>query len=197
MGIQDKGDSRLERKGKEDRRNTSAKKIAYASILTSLSMIFSYVESLFPISIGIPGMKIGLANLVLLTGLYFLKPGEVFCISMARILITAFLFGNMSSLIYSLAGGIFSFLIMRLCILMRKFTMTGVSIAGAAVHNIAQCVVAALVVQESKILFYLPVLLLCGAMSGLLIGLIGKRCLPFLSVPFSQNGKSKDKSLSE
>lgn len=185
--------------GKENRmkKETSAKEIAYAAILTALSMIFSYVETLFPIAIGIPGAKIGLANLVVLTGLYFLNPVEVFCISISRIFMTALLFGNMSSLIYSLAGGILSFAIMRLCMLSHKFTMTGVSVAGAVSHNVAQCVVAALVVQEAKLFFYLPVLLIVGVIAGLIIGILGQKCLPYVRKTFSQTGKNTDKPQSE
>lgn len=179
------------------KKETSAKEIAYAAILTALSMIFSYVETLFPIAIGIPGAKIGLANLVVLTGLYFLNPVEVFCISVSRIFMTALLFGNMSSLIYSLAGGILSFAIMRLCMLSHKFTMTGVSVAGAVSHNVAQCVVAALVVQEAKLFFYLPVLLIVGVIAGLIIGILGQKCLPYVRKTFSQTGKNTDKPQSE
>ena len=104
-----------------------SKKIAYCGMLTALAMIFSYVESLIPLSIGIPGIKLGLANLVVLSALYFMRPHEVLAVSAARILLTGFLFGNGISIIYSLAGGMLSFLVMFFLKKKGSFSMTGVT----------------------------------------------------------------------
>lgn len=153
----------------------AAKKTAYAAMLTALSMIFSYVEALIPISVGVPGVKPGLANLVVLLGLYFMRPGEVLLISVTRILLSSFLFGNMAALWYSLAGGLLSFTVMALLKRCRGFSMTGVSIAGAVSHNLAQLAVAALVLENMKILYYLPALLMAGTGAGALVGILGKR----------------------
>ena len=83
-------------------------------MLTALAMIFSYVEVLIPVSFGIPGIKLGLANLVVLTGLYYLRPGEVLAVSVSRILLMGFLFGSGMSIVYSLAGGLLSFAVSRI-----------------------------------------------------------------------------------
>ena len=95
---------------------TPGGKIAYCGMLTALAMIFSYVESLIPINFGVPGIKLGLANLVVLTGLYYLRPGEVLAVSVCRILLVGFMFGSGISILYSLAGGLLSFAVMLLLI---------------------------------------------------------------------------------
>ena len=114
------------------------KKLANMAMLVALAMIFSYVESLIPINFGIPGMKLGVANLVTVTGLYFLELPEVFLVVVMRILLTGFLFGNGMSIVYSLAGGILSFLVMALMKRLKGFSVAGVSIAGGVSHNILQ-----------------------------------------------------------
>ena len=90
------------------------KKLANMAMLVALAMIFSYVESLIPINFGVPGMKLGVANLVTVTGLYFLEIPEVLAVSVLRVLLTGFLFGNGMSIIYSLAGAVVSLLAMVL-----------------------------------------------------------------------------------
>lgn len=109
------------------------KKLANMAMLVALAMIFSYVESLIPINFGIPGMKLGVANLVTVTGMYFLEFPEVFLVVVMRILLTGFLFGNGMSIVYSLAGGILSFLVMALMKRLKGFSVAGVSIAGGSV----------------------------------------------------------------
>lgn len=152
------------------------KRVAYSAMLTALAMIFSYIETLIPFSFGVPGIKIGLANLVVLLGLYFLKPLQTMAVSVLRIVLTSFLFGNMASLFYSLAGGLLSFLVMLLLIKKCKgFSTVGISIAGGVSHNIGQLAVAAYVLQSTSVLYYLPVLMIAGLLSGMLIGIAGGR----------------------
>lgn len=103
------------------------KKLANMAMLVALAMIFSYVESLIPINFGVPGMKLGVANLVTVTGLYFLEIPEVLAVSVLRVLLTGFLFGNGMSIIYSLAGAVVSLLAM---VLVKK--MDGISKIGRA-----------------------------------------------------------------
>lgn len=111
-------------------------------MLVALAMIFSYVESLIPINLGVPGIKLGVANLVTVTGLYILAPMEVFVVVILRVLLVGFMFGNGMSILYSLAGGILSFLVMLLLKRIKGFSMIGVSIAGGVSHNIGQIAVA-------------------------------------------------------
>lgn len=151
---------------------TASRKIALCAMLMALAMIFSYVEVLIPINLGVPGIKLGIANLVVVVGLFFLPAGEVLMISVARILLMGYLFGNGMSILYSLAGGLLSFLVM----LLLKH-ITGVSIAGGVTHNVAQICVAALVVQNRKLFYYLPALLVAGVITGMLIGILSDRIL--------------------
>lgn len=157
-----------------------AKRIAYSAMLVALAMVFSYVEILIPFSFGIPGIKLGLANLVVLTGLYFLKPIQVAEISIIRIVLVSFLFGNMASLIYSLAGGILSFLVMLLLIKCKGFSAVGISAAGGVSHNVGQLIVAMCVVENINIIYYLPVLMITGLVTGILIGIVGERMKRYL-----------------
>ena len=110
------------------------KKLANMAMLVALAMIFSYVESLIPINFGVPGMKLGVANLVTVTGLYFLEIPEVLAVSVLRVLLTGFLFGNGMSIIYSLAGAVVSLLAMALVKKMDGISIVGVSITGGMVR---------------------------------------------------------------
>lgn len=103
-----------------------SRKVAYSAILVALAMIFSYVEVLIPVNFGIPGIKLGLANLIVVAGLYFLRPTEVLLVSVTRILLVGFLFGNGMSIIYSLAGGLLSFAAMMLLKKAKEFSVVGV-----------------------------------------------------------------------
>ena len=151
------------------------KKLANMAMLVALAMIFSYVESLIPINFGVPGMKLGVANLVTVTGLYFL---EILAVSVLRVLLTGFLFGNGMSIIYSLAGAVVSLLAMVLVKKMDGISIVGVSITGGVFHNIGQILVAMAVVENLKLIYYLPVLLVAGTVTGFVIGIVAGQILP-------------------
>lgn len=157
----------------DKKRNMQPSKVALYGVLIALAMILSYVETLIPISLGIPGVKPGLANLVVIVAMYILTPKDAFVISMIRIVLVGFTFGNMSAMMYSFAGGLLSFAVMYFCKKKNFFGVTGVSISGGVSHNIGQLLIAALVVENTAVFFYLPVLLLAGALTGALIGLLG------------------------
>ena len=155
------------------------KKLANMAMLVALAMIFSYVESLIPINFGVPGMKLGVANLVTVTGLYFLEIPEVLAVSVLRVLLTGFLFGNGMSIIYSLAGAVVSLLAMVLVKKMDGISIVvGVSITGGVFHNIGQILVAMAVVENLKLIYYLPVLLVAGTVTGFVIGIVAGKILP-------------------
>lgn len=156
------------------------KRVAYCAMLTALAMIFGYVEALIPFGFGIPGIKLGIANIVIVLALYMLPAYQVFLIQLARIVLVSFMFGNMSMMIYSLAGGMLSFLVMMLLKKTKGFSITGVSIAGGVSHNIGQLAVAVLAVQNVKIVFYFPVLMAAGLLTGGLIGLLAYKIKPVL-----------------
>lgn len=152
-----------------------AKRAAYCAMLAALAMIFGYVEALIPFSVGIPGVKLGLANLVIVVALYMLPAHQVFFIQLARIVLVSFMFGNFSMMIYSLAGGLMSLLIMSLLKRIDGFSVMGVSIAGGVAHNIGQLVVAMLVVQNIKLAYYAAVLMIAGLVTGGVIGMLAQR----------------------
>ena len=149
-------------------------------MLTALAMIFSYVEALIPVSFGIPGIKLGLANLVVLTGLYYLRPGEVLAVSVSRILLMGFLFGSGMSIVYSLAGGLLSFIVMLLLVKADQFSRIGVSAAGAVCHNIGQLMVAGLVLKTAALVYYLPALMIAGLVTGIAMGFLSNRVMALL-----------------
>lgn len=147
-------------------------KIAYWGVFLALALVCSYVESLIPISFGIPGVKLGLTNIVVILMLYTIGAKDAILISVLRIILAGFMFGNAFSIIYSLAGGILSFLVMLLLKNTGKLKILSISTAGGISHNVGQLIVAALVVENYNILFYVPVLIIAGIITGFLIGLL-------------------------
>lgn len=158
----------------------TAKRVAYCAMLTALAMIFGYVEALIPFGLGIAGVKLGIANIVIVLALYIIPAYQVFAIQLMRIVLVSFLFGNLSMMIYSLAGGVLSFLVMCILKNVDGFSITGVSIAGGVSHNIGQLIVAVLVVQNLKIAFYFPALMIAGLVTGCLIGMLAYQIRPLL-----------------
>lgn len=150
----------------------AAKKTALYGMLIALAMILSFVETLIPISLGIPGVKLGLANLVTIVCLYSMSTAGAFAVSLARIVITGFTFGNMFSMVYSLAGGLLSLVCMVLAKKSGLLSTAGVSIIGGMTHNIGQILVALFVVRTTGIFWYLPVLMAAGVVTGIVIGVI-------------------------
>ena len=144
--------------------------IAALGVFLALAMILSYVETLIPINFGVPGMKLGLANMVTVILMYIFSPSQAFLISMLRILLSGLLFGNTMSLIYSYAGGVLSFVIMYLCFRTKKVKMIPLSVSGAVSHNAGQLIAAAILVTNYNIVFYLPVLIIAGIITGLITG---------------------------
>ena len=156
-------------------------KVAYFGVFTALALIFSYVETLIPIQFGIPGVKLGLANLIIVIALYRMKLSEAYLLSIVRVLLAGFIFGNYFSIIYSLAGGILSLTVMALLRKKGGFSVIGVSIAGGVFHNIGQLIVASVIVETFSVMYYVPVLLIAGLVTGLLIGIASDRMLKRLA----------------
>ncbi len=148
------------------------KKITGIGMMIALAFVLAYVESLLPISFGIPGVKIGLSNLVIMVCLYQYSAKITFGVAIVRILLVGITFGNLYSMLYSLAGGMFSFLVMFLLKKTKRFSIYGVSMAGGVCHNIGQILVASLVLQTKLLVYYLPFLLASGVLSGIAIGLV-------------------------
>lgn len=152
------------------RRQIMTRKTAFLGLFSALAIIFGYVETLLPVFAGIPGIKLGLANLAVLFILMRYSLTEAFLVSVIRILVIGFLFGNMFSILYSLAGAALSLLVMSLLKKGGHFSIFGISMAGGISHNIGQLLVAMAVVENLNLIYYAPALLLSGIITGMLIG---------------------------
>lgn len=157
-------------------KQSAGRRAALLGMLLALALLCSYVESLIPISFGIPGIKLGLANLVVVVTLYLIGVREACLVSAARIVLSGFLFGNLFAVVYSLAGGILSFCVMLL-LKWRKFHVISVSVAGGIAHNCGQLLVAALVVENANLFYYMSVLFFSGLVTGALIGILGQELI--------------------
>ena len=152
----------------------SVKEITQFGMLIALAFIFSYVEAMVPFPIPIPGIKLGLANLVVVVTLYCMGIKEAFVISIVRIILVGFTFGSLSSMIYGLVGGLLSFCVMSIFKKLKVFSVMGVSMAGGVFHNIGQLIVAIFVTDTRALIYYFPFLLIAGVVTGTLIGIVGK-----------------------
>ncbi len=150
----------------------SNKDIALTGVFIALAMILSYLESLVPIGFAVPGIKLGLANLVTIVALYKLGIKDTIIISLGRILLSGVLFGNMMIIIYSLAGAFLSILVMVLVKKTRMFSATGVSVCGAIAHNLGQIIVAVISLENMNIMYYMIVLAIAGTVAGTIIGIL-------------------------
>ena len=156
-------------------------RVAYFGVFTALALIFSYVETLIPINFGIPGIKLGLANLIIIIALYKMSLKEAYALSVVRVVLAGFMFGNLFSIIYSLAGGLLSLTVMALLKKTEKFSLLGISMAGGVFHNVGQLIVAMIVMENLNIAYYMPVLLISGLITGFMIGLVAGEMLKRLT----------------
>ena len=157
------------------KKKSSAQKVALYGVLIALAMVLSYVEMLIPLPVGIPGVKPGLANLVVFLALYMMTARGALLISMVRILLVSITFGNGSAFLYSMAGGILSFLVMWIFQKKDFLLPSGVSIAGGIAHNVGQLLMAAVILENGAVFTYFPVLLAAGCITGGIIGFLGEQ----------------------
>lgn len=148
------------------------KKTAYLGMLTALAILVGYVETLIPVNFGVPGMKIGLSNIVILITIYLYSWREAIVISAARVVVLGFLFGNLFSIQYGMAGAVSSMLIMSVLIRTGKFGSVGISAAGGAAHNVGQILVACIYMPSIPFFWYLPMLLIAGTLTGIVNGFV-------------------------
>ena len=156
-------------------KNNKVKNVAFYGAMIALALIFSYVESFIPVSafIPIPGVKLGLANIVVLFALYTMRFRDAFAIAVIRVVIAGFLFGNPMTIAYSLAGSLLSLFVMAI-IKKTKLSMMGVSMVGGICHNVGQLLVAIVLTETTRIAYFIPVLLISGLLTGLLMGFVAK-----------------------
>lgn len=152
-----------------------AKKLARLALLTALMLVLGYIESLLPITAGIPGIKIGLSNAVLLFALYLIDEKSAALLMVMKVLLSGFLFAGLSAMLYALAGGSVSLAVMIAAKrLIKDASCVGVSVLGAVAHNLAQLAAAYFVVGQAAVFGYAPVLMVAGVVAGILTGLAAK-----------------------
>ena len=159
------------------------KKTVIIAIFAAVAVVLSIVVSLIPVNLSVPGAKLGLANIMVLTCLYFLRGRDALTLIMLKTVLTAMIFGTFSSFLFSLFGAIFSFVVMYglLKISGKRLSLIGISIAGGVAHNIGQLTAASIIFKTSSIFYYLPALLLTGIVTGILIGISVRYLVPSLS----------------
>lgn len=146
-------------------------------VFVALALIFSYIETLVTLPLVIPGVKLGLANLIVIIALVKTNIREAYILAVVRVVLAGFIFGSMFSILYSLAGGLLSLTVMILLRQSHRFEIVGISIAGGVFHNVGQMLAAALLIENYNVLYYLPVILISGMLTGLLIGIAAQEML--------------------
>lgn len=154
------------------KRKNRTRLVAYGAVFAVLAMMFSYIEALFPLPVPVPGIKLGIANLVIIIALYRMDFKYAMTINVVRIILAGLLFSGVFGMLYSLAGGVLSLLIMYLLYRTKLFSMVGVSMAGGVMHNLGQLLMACAIVKNIGLLSYFSILLFSGIISGIIIGCI-------------------------
>ena len=149
-----------------------AKSIAKYGLLSALAIIFGYVEFLVPVNLGVPGTKLGIANIVVLFSFYLVGTKGAALISIVRIVISGLLFGGVFSTLYSLGGGLLSLAVMALFYKNRHISPVGTSVAGGVCHNVGQLIVAVSVAQTPSLFSLFPYLVGIGAVTGAINGVL-------------------------
>ena len=177
------------------------RRTAQLGLFLALALILAYVETLIPFSFGIPGIKLGLPNLVVVLLLYRGDSGPVgtrqtgtggsnvrdaLIVNILRILLSGFLFSNLYAILYSLAGAALSFTAMLIGRRMRCFSVVGVSVLGGVFHNIGQIIVAMFVVETVYVGYYMPVLIAVGTLTGAVLGIAAMELMPYLAREIAQ-----------
>ena len=164
----------------EKTRDNTTHKIALRGMLVAVAFVLSWVEAQFPPLMAVPGVKLGLTNLVVLVALYRLSIKDALVLNVIRILLAGLTFGNVFSMVYSLAGGILSVLVMILLKLTKKFSIVSVSVAGGVFHNVGQVLVAMVVLASDGVFYYMAALWISGVVAGAVIGVLGAQLVKHL-----------------
>ena len=162
-------------------RNGSASRVALSGLLTSLMLVFGLIERQFPLPIPVPGIKLGLANSVLLYSLYMLGIRQSIVLMLLKALLSWLIYMNLSAMLYSLAGGVLSLIAMILVMRIKGVSVIGVSALGAVFFNVGQILAAMLVLNTPQLLLtYLPVLMISGVVTGVLTGMVAQTVMKHL-----------------
>jgi heptaprenyl diphosphate synthase len=154
------------------KKKLTTKQLVTLSALIAVAMILSYIESMIPAFVAVPGVKMGLSNIATVFALYALGWQYAICVSVVRVFLSALLFGNFVSLIYSLSGAALALALMILLKKLDRFSSVGVSVAGGVGHNAGQIIAACIVMENAAISLYIIPLIISGTLSGIVIGLV-------------------------
>lgn len=154
-------------------RSEKVRSVCWYGMILALCLILSFVESQIPAFFAVPGIKLGLTNVVVLLALYQRGWKSALCVNGLRILLSSMLFGNAFALLYSVAGGLLSGFVMIVLKQTQRFNIVSVSAAGGTAHNVGQILMAMVVLGTGHLLWYLAVLWFSGLLSGGLIGVLG------------------------
>jgi len=157
------------------------KRLTTLSALVAVAMILSYLESLLPPLVAVPGVKVGFSNIATVVTLYILGAPSAIAVSVVRVLLSSLLFGNAASLIYSLSGAALALAFMLLLKRLSVFSEVGVSIAGGVAHNAGQIIAACLLMENAGIAAYLPPLVVSGTLAGIAVGAVSALLVKRLS----------------
>lgn len=159
------------------------RKTVVISMFASVAVVLGVVESLIPFAVSLPGAKLGLGNIIVLTCLVFFTARDAWTLIMLKTIITSFIFGSFSTFLFSLFGAALSFAFMFLMLRLGKdqFSLTGVSIVGGIMHNLGQLAAASIVLGTTSILYYLPFLLVSGVVTGIIVGFATRYLVDALS----------------
>ena len=147
-------------------------RLALSALLTAVMLVLGYVESLVPT--GVPGIKLGLSNSVLIFAIYTLGVPTAFLLMIGKVLLSGFLFSGVNAMLYAFAGGLLSMLVMSLLYRMKSFHIVTIAMAGAVMHNVGQVALAMWMLGTDKLLSYMAVLMLVGLVTGFLTGTAAK-----------------------
>ena len=163
----------------------NTRRTTFLAMTVAAAMILSWLESMLPWFTGIPGIKVGLANIAVIFALEKFGNKEAFAVSLVRVFAMALLFGSVLSMLYSAAGAVLSLCVMILLKKTDRFSSVGVSVAGATAHNIGQILVAGAMMGRGLLGYYLPILLVSGAVSGIAVGLASAAVTERVRIPKS------------
>ncbi len=152
--------------------SNKTKKITMCGLMTALAMIFSYIETLIPIPLPIPGIKLGVANMAIIAVMFTIGYSEAVCVDILRVVLTAMMFGNFNSFLFSISGAVLSIVVMGILKKTNKFSEVGISVAGGVMHNVGQIIAAVFIMETSAIAYYMPVLMISGIVTGIVIGIV-------------------------
>lgn len=162
----------------------NTRKITEFGLLLAVSLVLAYFESLLPVMIAVPGVKLGVANIVTMLVLYRWGEKQAFFFMTLRIVMAGFLFSGVTGILYSFAGGVFCIVIMSVMKKIPFFSTMGVSMAGAVFHNLGQILIAVMIMENAHVLYYFPVLCLTGLISGFAVGYVSSLLIKWFEFTF-------------